>query len=119
MNCVDKGRRGEDLAAVFLLKNDYRIVNRNWRTKSGEIDIVAIDGDTLVFCEVKSRSSNCWGSGAEAVDFRKQQKIVQTASLYLQRYRLNHCSCRFDVIEIQNIELQEPEIKHIKNAFCE
>ncbi len=117
MNCVEKGRRGEDLAAAFLLENEYRIVVRNWRTKSGEIDIVAIDGDTLVFCEVKSRSNNFHGSGAEAVDIRKQQKIVQTASLYLQRYRLNHCACRFDVIEIKDNERQKPEIYHIKNAF--
>ena len=117
MNCVDKGRRGEDLAAAFLLENEYRIVVRNWRTKSGEIDIVAIDGVTLVFCEVKSRSSTLCGSGAEAVNYRKQQKIVQTASFYLQRFRLNHCCCRFDVIEIKNLDRQEPEINHIKNAF--
>ena len=117
MNCVDKGRRGEDLAAAFLLENEYRIVVRNWRTKSGEIDIVAIDGDTLVFCEVKSRSSTCFGTGAEAVDARKQRKIVQVAMLYLQRYSLWNQRCRFDVIEILQPAQGEPQIRHFINAF--
>ena len=117
MDCVAKGRRGEDLAAAFLLAQEYRIVTRNWRLKSGEIDIVALDGDTLVFCEVKSRSNNCYGSGAEAVDCRKQRKIIQTASLYLQRYRLSHVCCRFDVIEVMHADWQQPQIIHIKNAF--
>ena len=117
MNCVDKGRRGEDLAAAFLLAQEYRIVTRNWRVKSGEIDIVALDGDTLVFCEVKSRNSDQCGSGAEAVDFRKQRKIIQTASLYLQRHRLSQVCCRFDVIEITHSDWQRPQFYHIKNAF--
>ena len=117
MNCVEKGHRGEDLAVDFLWAKGYRIVTRNWRVKAGEIDIIAQDGDTLVFCEVKSRTSNRWGTGAEAVDGRKQQKIVQVATLYLQRYRLSNQRCRFDVIEILQPEQDQPKILHIINAF--
>ena len=117
MNCVEKGHRGEDLAVDFLFAKGYRIVTRNWRIKAGEIDVIAQDGDTLVFCEVKSRTSNRWGTGAEAVDGRKQRKIVQVATLYLQRYHLSNQLCRFDVIEILQPARHEPQIQHFINAF--
>ncbi len=117
MNCVEKGHRGEDLAVAFLFAKGYRILTRNWRIKAGEIDIIAQDGDTLVFCEVKSRSSIRFGTGAEAVDGRKQRKIMQVATLYLQRYRLSNQRCRFDVIEILQPEQDQPQIQHFINAF--
>ena len=117
MNCVEKGHRGEDLAVDFLFVKGYRILTRNWRIKAGEIDIIAQDGDTLVFCEVKSRSSTRFGTGAEAVDVRKQRKIAQVATLYLQRYRLSNQRCRFDVIEILQPEQDQPQIQHFINAF--
>ena len=117
MNGVDKGRCGEDLAVAFLLERGYRILNRNWRVKSGEIDIIAEINGWLVFCEVKSRSSLCCGSGAEAVDGRKQQRIIRTAMLYLQRYHRFNNLCRFDVIEILMSASDHPELRHIKNAF--
>ena len=117
MNCVEKGHRGEDLAVDFLFVKGYRILTRNWRIKAGEIDIIAQDGDTLVFCEVKSRSSTRFGTGAEAVDVRKQRKIAQVATLYLQRYRLSNQRCRFDVIEILQPEQDQPIIQHFINAF--
>jgi putative endonuclease len=117
MNGVEKGRRGEDFAAAFLFERGYRILNRNWRLKSGEIDIIAEKSGVLVFCEVKSRSSLRYGSGAEAVNFRKQQQIIRTAMLYLQKYRLNECACRFDVIEILDNLPEFPQIHHIINAF--
>lgn len=117
MSCVEKGHRGEDLAVDFLFAKGYRILTRNWRIKAGEIDIIAQDGDTLVFCEVKSRSSTRFGTGAEAVDARKQRKIMQVATLYLQRYRLSNQRCRFDVIEILQPEQDQPQIQHFINAF--
>jgi len=117
MNGVEKGRCGEDLAVVFLLERGYRILNRNWRVKSGEIDIIAEYGRYLIFCEVKSRSSLRYGSGAEAVDARKQQRILRTAMLYLQRYNRLSSLCRFDVIEILMTSPEHPEIRHIQNAF--
>ena len=117
MNGVEKGRRGEDLAVVFLLQQDYRILHRNWRMKTGEIDIIAEHLGTLVFCEVKSRTSLCYGSGAEAVNGRKQQRIIRTALLYMQYFHLFSQPCRFDVIEILMTASENPSVRHIPNAF--
>ncbi len=117
MNCVEKGRRGEDLAAVFLLDRGYQILQRNWRMKTGEIDIIAQRSGELVFCEVKSRSSLCHGSGAEAVNVPKQQRIIRTALLYMQCFHLSNYPCRFDVIEILMGSADQPSIHHIPNAF--
>ncbi len=117
MNGVEKGRCGEDLAAAFLLERGYLILNRNWRVKSGEIDIIAEKEHTLIFCEVKSRGSLRYGSGAEAVDARKQQRIIRTALIYMQKYGYDNPRCRFDVIEILMPFQKEPKIYHIENAF--
>lgn len=116
MNGVEKGRCGEDLAAAFLLKRGYRILIRNWRLKTGEIDIIAEQSGVLVFCEVKSRRSLLYGSGAEAVDRRKQQRIIRTALLYMQGLQLDR-PCRFDVIEIMMTSPEYPVVNHIINAF--
>lgn len=117
MNCVEKGRRGEDLAAVFLLEQGYLIRHRNWRMKTGEIDIIAEKAGLLVFCEIKSRRNACYGSGAEAVNGRKQQHIIRTALLYLQKFQLFNRPCRFDVVEILMSSPDCPLIHHIPNAF--
>ena len=117
MNGVEKGRRGEDLAVAFLLERGYRILQRNWRKKTGEIDIIADKAGILVFCEVKSRRGCSLGAGAEAVDARKQHRIIQTALLYLQYFRLVDRPCRFDVIEIDFSGPNLPAVHHIPNAF--
>ncbi len=117
MNGVKKGRCGEDLAVVFLLERGYRILHRNWRMKTGEIDIIAEKEGTLVFCEVKSRSSLRFGSGAEAVDGRKQIRIIRTALLYMQKFQLMGRSCRFDVIEILAPSSDDSLVHHIPDAF--
>lgn len=117
MNGVEKGRRGEDLAVVFLLERGYRILHRNWRMKTGEIDIIAEMEGTLIFCEVKSRNSLRYGSGAEAVDGRKQKRIIRTALLYMQKFQFNDCSCRFDIIEILSPSTEESLVHHIPDAF--
>ena len=117
MNGVDQGRRGEDLAVVFLLENGYRILERNWRQKTGEVDIIAKRGRVLVFCEVKSRSSKCFGSGAEAVGRRKQEHIIRTALLYMQKFRLTDTPCRFDIIEVMPGDKGQAVLNHIENAF--
>ena len=117
MNGVEKGRRGEDLAVAFLLERGYRILQRNWRKKTGEIDIIADKAGMLVFCEVKSRRGCSFGVGAEAVDARKQHRIIQTALLYLQYFRLVDRPCRFDVIEIDFSGPNLPAVHHIPNAF--
>jgi putative endonuclease len=117
MNGVEKGRRGEDLAAAFLLHQGYKILHRNWRMKTGEIDIIAEQLGTVVFCEVKSRTSLCYGSGAEAVNVQKQQRIIRTALLYMQHFHLFSQPCRFDVIEILMTSFENPSVHHIPNAF--
>jgi putative endonuclease len=117
MNGVEKGRRGEDLAVVFLLERGYRILHRNWRLKTGEIDIIAEYSGSLVFCEVKSRSSMCCGSGAESVDRRKQLRIIRTALLYMQYFQISGTPCRFDVVEILMASPECPSVHHIPNAF--
>ena len=117
MNGVEKGRRGEDLAAVFLLQSGYRILCRNWRVKAGEIDIIAQVSGVLVFCEVKARSSVTFGSGAEAVNWQKQQRIVRAALVFMQQYSFLDQPCRFDVVEILLPPGGGPSIRHIPNAF--
>ena len=117
MNGVEQGRRGEDLAVVFLLGRGYRILQRNWRQKTGEIDIIAETAGVLVFCEVKSRRSLCCGTGAEAVGRQKQQHIIRTAMLYMQKYKLTDTPCRFDIIEVMPGYAGQPTLNHIENAF--
>lgn len=117
MNDGNKGRRGEDLAVAFLLNRGYRILERNWRRKSGEIDIIAAQGPVLVFCEVKSRSSSVCGSGAEAVNRRKQLHIIHTALLYLQQEKRPDVPCRFDILEVNLVDPAQPQLNHLINAF--
>lgn len=108
------GRAGETKAAEFLKKNGYKIIKRNFKTHIGEIDVIAEKDGFTVFVEVKTRSDDEFGSGAEAVNAAKRKKYVLTAKEYLMRTGKTDSPCRFDVIEIQG-----GEINHIENAFCE
>ncbi len=93
------GNRFEDSAAELIDGRGLRIVCRNFSAKTGEIDIIALDGNTLVFFEVRARSNPYFRSAAASVDQRKQRRIVRTAQLFLQRNRQwAHLPCRFDVI---------------------
>lgn len=94
------GAEGEKIAAGFLVKQGYRILQRNYRTVLGEIDIVAREGNTLVFVEVKARSGIQFGPPQVAVDLRKQAKMSRVALAYLKDKRIDPCDCRFDVIAI-------------------
>jgi putative endonuclease len=94
------GKTGEDLAVDELERLGYAIVARRYRTKHGEIDIVAMDGETTVFVEVKTRETIEFGSAAEAVTPAKQRRLVSMATDYLMRHRLMNTPCRFDVIAI-------------------
>ena len=111
MNNKEKGNLGELLAALYLMLKGYKILERNYLIQGGEIDIIANDGKTLVFVEVKKRKDKSFAGGAEFVDAKKQKKIISTAMLYVQKKELE-CDMRFDVIEINS-----NEINHIKNAF--
>ncbi len=94
------GNAGEGIACDHLQKNGYRILERNYRCKLGEIDIIGLDGDTVAFIEVKTRSSDRYGSPSEAVNRGKQGRIVKTALSYMQSKAFFDRMCRFDVIEI-------------------
>jgi putative endonuclease len=92
-----QGRVGEERAVEWLRREGYRIVERNVTTKAGEIDVVARDGETLCFIEVKARSSGVYGPAVEAVTVKKMRKLARAASLYLVRHPTD-APCRFDVL---------------------
>ena len=106
------GGKGEVRAEIFLKNQKYQILERNYRNKIGEIDLIAKDGETLVFIEVKTRSSCQFGRPCEAVTPYKQNKIRGVASFYLMTTGQYDAACRFDVIEVL-----DEEVNHIKNAF--
>lgn len=107
------GSMYEDKAAEYLIKQDVRILDRNFRVRSGEIDIIGLDGDTYIFVEVKYRKNTNYGSPAEAVTYNKQRVICRVATLYLKIKKLpSNGSFRFDVISIL-----DDEIMWYKNAF--
>lgn len=111
------GEKGEALAARFLTQSGYRVVDRNYRTKRGEIDLIAYDGNTLVFIEVKSRRGNRFGAPHWSVDQKKQVRLWRSAEQYLLKNRLGHLSCRFDLVCIQSSAGGLPAIELLKNAF--
>lgn len=111
------GQSGEAFAAAFLEKKGYRVLERNYRSRFGEIDLIAQDGKTIVFVEVKARRTLRWGDPAQAVHHRKQQKIFQVAQLYLMRQEKEDVPCRFDVVEVIITPDGSSRIHHILNAF--
>jgi putative endonuclease len=110
------GEMGEDIAVNFLKKNNYRILTRNYRCKFGEIDIIAEHKKTLSFIEVKTRRSESFGLPQESVHPKKQKKISRVALEFIQRYKLENRSARFDIVAIQFYS-EAYEIDLIKNAF--
>ena len=114
MNNLTQGKSGEILAQKYLKKKGFKIIETNYKNKIGEIDIICYDkkSNENIFVEVKTRSSLQMGLPCEAVDFRKQKKIKDTASLYLILNKKYDDKIRFDVIEVLN-----GEINHIEYAF--
>ncbi|MFZ0614272.1 MAG: YraN family protein [Desulfobacterales bacterium] len=110
------GQAGESIAARFLRKMGYRIIEQNYRTVLGEIDIIAKDRDTLVFVEVKARNSGRYGNPKYAVTPRKQRKISMVALHYLKSTSQSRVKARFDVVAIRSAAAA-PQIELIKNAF--
>ena len=111
------GKKGEDLAAWHLQQQGFVILARNYRQKRGEIDIIAQDGQTLVFLEVKTRQPAASYFPAEAVTPRKQMQISRTAQEYLLQHNMQNTPARFDVISISMSATGIPKIDHITNAF--
>jgi putative endonuclease len=114
---LDLGRRGEEAAGRFLAGLGFRILERGFRTRAGEIDLVALEGDTLVFVEVKTRRTLACGSPAEAVNARKQARIERAAALYLSRRPAWDPPVRFDVVEILSRPGGRARIRLLRNAF--
>ena len=112
MNNFVIGRSGEDKAEKYLKKQKYKILERNFSCTLGEIDIIAQDGEFLVFVEVKARSSTAFGKPGEAVDEFKQMKIIKTALYYQKIKRKFDMPVRFDVVEVL-----DNDINLIKSAF--
>ena len=107
-----RGDIGENIAKEYLKSEGYRIIKANFKNAIGEIDIIAYDGEILVFIEVKNRKTSKFGLPREAVNFAKQNKIRLVATSYIKKYKLFDKACRFDVLEIL-----DDEITLIKEAF--
>ncbi|MBQ5954139.1 MAG: YraN family protein [Lachnospiraceae bacterium] len=113
MNKRKVGGRYEEAAALWLQKKGCRLLEKNFRIRSGEIDLIMEDGSTIVFVEVKFRGGKGYGSGEEHVGRRKQERIIRVARFFLLRYGLSDRYCRFDVISIDG----QGRITHYENAF--
>ena len=101
-----RGQWGEDRACTHYRRLGYAIVERNWRCEQGEIDVVARLGDTVVFCEVKTRRSPGFGGGAAAVDHRKQRRIRRLAAAWLADRQVSGVEVRFDVVAITGVDVE-------------
>jgi putative endonuclease len=110
------GEKGESIAVRHLKKCGYKIIEKNYRTKLGEIDIIATEKDTLVFVEVKSRRSWQFGNPKGAVTPKKQRKISMVALHYLKAKKHSQIKARFDVVAVTSCR-EKPQIEIIKNAF--
>jgi putative endonuclease len=113
---VSLGKLGEELACRELERRGYAILARRYRQRMGEIDIIARDGRTLVFVEVKARDGRLFGEAADAVTWWKRRRIVQVALDYVTRRRLERQPCRFDVVSI-HFDTGEPVVQVFQNAF--
>jgi len=113
----DLGRLGEDLAEAELRRSGLRIVARNWRCDAGEIDIVALDGRTLVICEVKTRSSVAYGEPIEALTPAKIERIYRLASIFRRHHRVGAVRVRYDVVAVLAPRGYRPTVQHIRGAL--
>jgi putative endonuclease len=114
---VPFGRRSEIDGAGYLRTLGFRIVASGYRTRDGEVDLVAWDGDQLVFVEVKSRRSEA--PPEDAVGFRKQQRVIHAAHSYMTRYRHRDCNYRFDILAVTVLPNRKPEFRLLRDAFRE
>ncbi|MFM8496167.1 MAG: YraN family protein [Planctomycetia bacterium] len=112
------GKQGEAEAARYLRGIGYRIVATRERILRGDIDLVALDGRTVVFVEVRSRSSTAHGHPAETIGHHKQRRVAQLATAYIRRHRLEDCSVRIDVVTVTfDGPDGRPQVEHFQNAF--
>lgn len=112
---LSKGKYGETLAKEYIISKDYKILELNYTTKLGEIDIIALDKDIIVCIEVKTRTNKNFGYAYEAVNYKKQKKIIGVSNIYIKHRGIRDVQIRFDIIEIY-LE-KDVKINHIENAF--
>ncbi|MGE3541961.1 MAG: YraN family protein [Candidatus Tectimicrobiota bacterium] len=112
-----RGQQGEEMAVAYLQGQGYRIEQQNYRCRQGEVDVIAWDGTTLVFVEVKTKGQLRFGSGLAMVNLAKQKKLAQVAMLYVQQHRLQNVDIRFDVVAIRLLTGAAPEVTHVPAAF--
>jgi len=111
------GRRGEELALDRYVSLGYRALARNWRCPIGEIDLILVRDGLVVFCEVKTRASDGFGGGYEAVTWRKRLKLRQLGEAFLASRRLVPAGVRFDVASVRAVRGRHPEIHVFEDAF--
>ncbi|MEW5920698.1 MAG: YraN family protein [Bacillota bacterium] len=113
------GTQGEEIAAAYLQRKGYRITERNYTCPLGELDIIAYQGDTLVFVEVRTNSPRFTGLAEASIGFRKQRKLCQVATYYLKVKGMLERPCRFDVVivHLERDARQACQVKIIENAF--
>jgi len=112
---LDLGRYGEEVAGSYLLEQGYRIRERNWRSRAGELDLVCTQDDCIVFVEVKTRTLDSMGHPLESLGFKQRRKLLRTAGMYLSRHNMWSRESRFDFICIT--VGREVQIDHIQNAL--
>ena len=119
----DLGKRGENLAAAYLEGKGYRVLARNYRFQRAEVDLVCFDaadqyenGGELVFVEVKTRTSDAYGTPEASIDEAKRKNLTKAARFYLYEHKMEGARCRFDVVAI-SVETDQAEYYHIENAF--
>lgn len=108
------GREGEAAALAHLKGNGLKLIARNWSCRAGELDLVMLEGDTVVFVEVRYRRHDAWGGALESIDARKRQKLIKAAQFFLlKEQRWARHPCRFDVVALG----ASPDLNWIRNAF--
>jgi putative endonuclease len=114
---IKSGKIGEKLAVSYLQGEGYKIIERNYRTKLGEIDIIADCKGCTCFVEVRAKNSPAFGLPEETILKKKQLQISKAALAYIKQFKLEDKSCRFDVVCIEGVESLMPQVRLIKNAF--
>jgi putative endonuclease len=117
VSTTELGSRGERIAAAYLTAAGLRVLDRNWRCRDGELDLVVRDGDTLVFCEVKTRSGIGFGHPAEAVTRVKQRRLRTLAQRWLAAHDEHASDLRFDVVGVLVGPSGPAEVTHLSAAF--
>ncbi|MFC1623769.1 YraN family protein [Candidatus Omnitrophota bacterium] len=114
---INTGKKGERLAQSFLRKEGYTIIERNYKTKAGEIDLIGKNKNFIAFIEVRSQNTKRFGLPEYSIDRKKQDRLSKAALLYIKKHRLEDRDCRFDIVGIEETDSGSPKIRLIKNAF--